>query len=270
MKKYIAVILALLLTACANDDITLDQAIQKSKEYSNLTDSAEIVVSEKQGDVWYVELKENDVFYRYKFDIDDGEMVSFSSSDTQNSSSNNQTSSQTQSGQNSSNGTQNNQGGSHGQNNQNGATYTSIQEGISLDEALNIALNNYSLSESQVYDIDISKKATNSSIIIDVDFETETDEYEVEINALTSEIIRNNQERNNDYVSAFTASISRQQAIDTALADRGVTFADLREISLDQSVEGNCVYNIDLHQNGTEYEYVIDASTGEILHQRVD
>lgn len=62
--------------------------------------------------------------------------------------------------------------------------------------------------------------------------------------------------------------IGRDAALQIALRDAGVSPAAIREkdVEFERSRNG-AWYDIDFEVPGTEYEYSLDAATGEILHR---
>lgn len=62
--------------------------------------------------------------------------------------------------------------------------------------------------------------------------------------------------------------IGRDAALQLALRDAGVSPAAIREkdVEFERSRNG-AWYDIDFEVPGTEYEYSLDAATGEILHR---
>lgn len=66
--------------------------------------------------------------------------------------------------------------------------------------------------------------------------------------------------------------IGKAKAKEIALADAGVTAKDVRDFDceLDKEVIGTTAYEVDFEVGFDEYEYKIDAVTGEILKAKVD
>ena len=60
--------------------------------------------------------------------------------------------------------------------------------------------------------------------------------------------------------------ISSQAALDTALAHLGTSQSSVRDIDVDLEYKlGQVIYEVNFNLNQYEYEYYIDATTGEIL-----
>ena len=63
------------------------------------------------------------------------------------------------------------------------------------------------------------------------------------------------------------ATLSKEEALDIALKDIQTEKADVHDISIElERKYGKVVYEIDFDYQYYEYEYYIDATTGEILH----
>ena len=65
--------------------------------------------------------------------------------------------------------------------------------------------------------------------------------------------------------------ITPSEAKSIALKDAGFDTADVwdKEVELDYE-NGKWIYEVSFEKNGTDYEYIIDALTGEVLHSEVD
>lgn len=60
--------------------------------------------------------------------------------------------------------------------------------------------------------------------------------------------------------------LTEDEALAVVLSDIGVTLSDVQEKSVERDVEnGKNVYEVELTVNGVEYEYCVDAVSGEIL-----
>ena len=61
--------------------------------------------------------------------------------------------------------------------------------------------------------------------------------------------------------------MGRDAALAAALEHAGVQQADIRDLEVDRDVEhGTLVYEISFQSGRMEYEYLIEASTGAVLH----
>ncbi|MBO5318067.1 MAG: PepSY domain-containing protein [Oscillospiraceae bacterium] len=64
------------------------------------------------------------------------------------------------------------------------------------------------------------------------------------------------------------ALLTRQEAIDAALKAAGVKEVDIRDLDAELDRErGTSVWEVDFEAGRTEYSFVLDATTGKILHQ---
>lgn len=65
-------------------------------------------------------------------------------------------------------------------------------------------------------------------------------------------------------------AISREQALELALADAGLTHGEIYDVEVEQDKDRNSIhYDVDFEKDGRDYEYEIDAQTGAILHKKV-
>ncbi len=157
-------------------------------------------------------------------------------------------------------------------------TSTAPEGSISREEALKIALADVGLEESQVYDLSIEQDRKKGTAVYEVDFDTEDTEFDYTIDAATGAITRMDsspkQLLGQDAAAAAQQSeelIGRESALAAALADAGLAENDVYDIGieLDRRLRSVC-YEVDFETASTEYEYDIDAVTGEVLNSRTE
>ena len=67
------------------------------------------------------------------------------------------------------------------------------------------------------------------------------------------------------------AKITKEQAKSTVLSDAGVSEADVTGLRVDlDRDDGVLMYEVDFYVGGTEYDYEVDAKTGEIISSDKD
>lgn len=76
------------------------------------------------------------------------------------------------------------------------ATETATPEIITREDALAAALADAGLAETEIYDVDVDLDLRRNSSYYEVDFETQSTEYEYDIDAFTGEILRSRNEPN--------------------------------------------------------------------------
>ena len=108
----------------------------------------------------------------------------------------------------------------------------------------------------------------------DVEFVRITDagaeEYDYEIDATTAEILSYDYDAEyyigTQTVEGSGTAVTADQAKQIALAHAGVAEADIRSLELETDRDnGRTVYEFSWKVGFTEYDYEIDADTGEIL-----
>lgn len=158
---------------------------------------------------------------------------------------------------------------------------------IDINTAKSIALNNSGLKESDVNFVKNKLYNKNNIAIYDIEFITSTNKYSYKINASTKNIISN-------YLKTFTNSytdtnkyngnniqtnntnntseyISNEKAKEIALTHAGVSENGLRKFEIKQDTKkGIVVYEIDFKHGIMEYEYKINAITGDIIDWESD
>ena len=237
--------MALLLVACSKQVSSVDEAVAIARENANLTaDNSELIKGNHEDDKYYVELEDESNTYRYVID-EDGKVQSFVKESKDNNIS-------TPTAQTNNNETTTNNSSSN-------------NNAIDRETALSIALSNYDLTEDQVYEIEIDEDFLHSKrLTYNIDFKTEELEYEVVVDA-SGNIVRDNSDRNDDRVSNFVTSISRQEAIDMALEANGHNYNDVDELTIKQSTHfDTSYYEVDYEIDHRDYEMIIDANTLEI------
>lgn len=144
---------------------------------------------------------------------------------------------------------------------------------IGEDAALQAALEAAGVSESDASRIQISKDRDDGRDVYDIRFDVDQQEYDYDVLAsdgqiLSSDVEQRNDDRNDDddrnNTNNADVAVSREKAIETALAKvPGATENDIR-IELDHD-DGRYKYEGDIIYEGTEYDFEIDANTGDVL-----
>ena len=157
---------------------------------------------------------------------------------------------------------------------------------ITMEQAQEIALKHAKLTSDQVSFIETELE--NGIEVYNIEFSYENKEYDYKINSANGEIVEydsdiedyditqqqatkenksvtpNNQNSNNSKITVEKAKeISLKHA---NLKDNQVVF-DKTEMDYDNGVQ---VYDIEFHYNNIEYNYEIDANTGNILSYSQD
>ena len=154
---------------------------------------------------------------------------------------------------------------------------------IGEDAAKTTALTRAGLAESDVEAIRVRLDYDDGRAEYDVEFWLRTDtgaaEYDYEIDALTGEVLAFDYDAE-DYNAAQAAqtapaasgaAITAEEAKQIALEHAGVNEADIRALELETDRDdGRTVYEFSWKVGWTEYDYDIDAATGEILSYSQD
>ena len=254
---------------------------------------------------FYYEGKE----YDYEINSDNGEIISYDfdlenynipTKEEENNTVNNQTSNNATENQ-SDKQTANNQSNNNetvNQTSNNGATsQESNSEGllITLEEAKKIALNHAGLSSGEASFIKAEMDYDDGIKKYDIEFYYQNKEYDYEINSSNGEIIeydydvesysvQNNQSSNNTGINQQenNATTSQQSNSEVTL----ITLEEAKQIALDHAGlssgqasfikaemdhdDGIKKYEIEFYFNNIEYNYEIDANTGNILEYEQD
>lgn len=152
-----------------------------------------------------------------------------------------------------------------------GSANAEIQEGteqITEEEAKNAALADAGYKENQVSGMRIKLDREDGRWVYEIEFYVQAEEYDYEIDAATGAILSRDYDIDDDYLSSSSAGIegliSEEEAIAIVLKRvEGASGQDVR-IKLEQD-DGRWKYEGDLVYNQREYEFELNAQTGEIL-----
>ncbi len=148
-------------------------------------------------------------------------------------------------------------------------------------EAKSIALSHANISEADVTYISVEKD--DNGRCFDVKFLADNIEYDYEINAQTGEVISYEYDKENaadpsagnatnpSAGSSAGALLSEEEAKNIALNHANFSESDVTAIhvTLDKD-DYHTAYEVEFHSGKTEYDYEIDANTGEILSCDID
>ena len=155
-------------------------------------------------------------------------------------------------------------------NNTNGNNSSSATE-ISLDKAKEIALSDAGVSSSNATFTEAKLDYDDGIQVYEIDFYTSSQKFDYEINATTGAIIKKDGEtfQNGNAqtnVNQTTSYIGIEKAKEIAAAHAGFNTADIifSKAKLD-SDDGIKIYEIEFFKDRMEYEYEINAATGDII-----
>ena len=145
---------------------------------------------------------------------------------------------------------------------------------LSAEKARDIALKHAGVASSDVRSWDCDLDDEHGRKVYEVEFKAGGREYDCEIDALTGEILKAETESAHEdhaAASASSALLSAEKARDIALKHAGVASSDVRSWDCDLDDEhGRKVYEVEFKAGNTEYDYEIDAVSGEILQSNAE
>ena len=152
---------------------------------------------------------------------------------------------------------------------------------ITLDQAKEIALNHAGQTADAVYFKKAKQDYDDGLLIYEIEFIAGSTEYEYEINAQTGDIVKNKTEAadtphsgntgNNGNARNTSASITLDQAKEIALTHAGQTADAVYFKKAKQDYDdGLLIYEIEFIAGSTEYEYEINAQTGDIVKNKTE
>ena len=145
----------------------------------------------------------------------------------------------------------------------------SSKQYIGEDEAKNIALTHADVSNPTMLHIEFD--LDDGVMVYDVEFYSDNVEYDYEINAVTGTILEYNKGFESEYGdntvnSGGNSYISKEKAKQIAIDHAGVNPTYV-EVEFDYE-NGIAVYEIEFKYQNYEYDYEIDAITGEIYKSK--
>lgn len=145
---------------------------------------------------------------------------------------------------------------------------------IGVEAAKAIAFADAGITEDEVLKLSHKKDYALGEFLYDLEFITATHEYEYEINAETGEIFKKDMdgrtvkapkgEADGDYIGGSAAE-------DVALTHAGLTREGvIFETTKWKMKKGTAVYDIEFVSGGVEYEYTVNAVTGEVINAKTE
>lgn len=169
------------------------------------------------------------------------------------------------------------------QNNSASATNTNVGSGnetakrLTKEEALEIALDHAGLNSFEVEEME--RDNDDSRPVIEIEFRSGSMEYEYTIDAYTGQILEFETERRRDVTPRSTSTtaasdedlITKEEALAIALEAAELSEEDIRDLENEfEKEDGVPSYEIEFNTVDSEYEFDIDAKTGEILEFEKD
>ena len=145
--------------------------------------------------------------------------------------------------------------------------------GIGVEEAKEIALQNAGLESSEVVFTKEKQDRDGRSVEYDIEFVTDTTKYEYEIKADDGTVLQASQEP----IEKLSANTRNDGIIDVdevkriVLEDSKFSAEQVAYTKVESDYDdGRTEYEIDFFADGMEYSYTLDASSGKILEKEVE
>lgn len=136
---------------------------------------------------------------------------------------------------------------------------------LTVEEAKTAALSHAGVSASQATFTKQKLEREGGRQVYDMEFYTDSNEYEYEIDASTGAVISCESESTVRQPAAAGTAITQAKAQEIALTQvPGADASHVRKLKLDRD-DGRQIYEVEIVYNGMEYEMDIDASTGAVL-----
>ena len=149
-------------------------------------------------------------------------------------------------------------------------TPPSSSDYIGEQKAKEIALSHAGLSADKVSALEIELDSKRGVVVYEVDFKYGGCEYDYDINAVSGEIVSSYKELDDNRDPVIDPNnngyIGEQKAKEIAVAHAGVSADSVRMVEIELDVKrGVVVYEIEFKSGGFEYDYDIDAVSGEVI-----
>lgn len=148
---------------------------------------------------------------------------------------------------------------------------------ISADQAKEIALQHAGVQANSVNFTKVEQDIDNGIKEYEIEFMGSNTKFDYSINADSGKIIGHKHEMmrqhhgNHHHNAAGAASIDTNKAASLALQHANLHHNEVHRLNCYQEMEdGINVYKVKFWKNNTEYEYEIDAATGDILEFEVE
>lgn len=138
---------------------------------------------------------------------------------------------------------------------------------LTMDDAKVIALEHAGLTEAEVFITTLKTDYDDGRKELEVEFVAGDTEYEYEIDAEDGSILKASTEKAGAKKSSIDPSlyIGFDMAVELALADAEFVAADVTITGLEFDFDdGRAEYEVEFVADGTEYQYEMDAATGEV------
>ena len=141
---------------------------------------------------------------------------------------------------------------------------------IGAEKAKEIALNHAGVKESEAVFLHKERDYDDGRLTYDVEFYSGNIEYDYEIDAATGSILGYDYDAERYTPTQNSGSyIGEARAKEIVRSRAGITGGTFREFKLDFD-DGRAIYEGELRNGWTEYEFEIDAVTGTLLEWSVD
>ncbi len=161
---------------------------------------------------------------------------------------------------------------------------------LTKEQALGIALDNLGITQDKISKLKIEKDLDDEITVYDIEFHTETAEYDYTIHALTGKILEKEIDVKKTIVTPapdstptptptpeptptpvtppepVTKEITKDDAVAIALEHAGLIASEVKRLKVEKDYEkGTLVYEIEFEKGAWEYEFEIRVSDGKIL-----
>ncbi len=161
--------------------------------------------------------------------------------------------------------------------------YTKEAGFIASEEAIDVVLDDINIKEHDVKDLDVELDYKYGKDVYEINFNYQNYEYEYYVDAKDGSIVKSFKEKDDDVIldietdskeethrdetTSTTKYITREDALTKAFNHAKISQSKAYDIDIELDYKfGKEVYEIDFNYQNYEYQYYIDALTGDIVN----
>lgn len=155
------------------------------------------------------------------------------------------------------------------------ATVSANSQTVSADQAQEIALQDAGLTVDQVDALKVSSDEDNDRPVYEIEFKHHGSEYDYTVSATDGHITEKDTDiddgSGNVSSSSTKTEVTADEAKALALKDAGLTEAEVTKLKVKTDQDNNRpVFEIEFEKGQTDYDYTVDASSGQITEKDID
>ncbi|MFK5883110.1 MAG: PepSY domain-containing protein [Candidatus Izemoplasma sp.] len=145
---------------------------------------------------------------------------------------------------------------------------------ITIDEAYQFALTELVLDELSIIELKVELEQEDGTMVYEVELKTETDEFEILIDAKTGAVfveVDDDDDDDDDDENFPLDALTEEAVLALIVTELGIDSSLITELDIEREMDnGVAYYEIEFDYEGFEYELEVDAVTGTIYTNSMD